>query len=259
MQIFKNDQKIDFSIEIEKDLVDIFALVLIQNSAYSSNQSIIHSLENAILSKNINNIILNSYQIVIKTKQYQTNNLSNILDILVDLLGKNNQFEKLNLEIIACIALASEYLGISKIEALENNLVNNDAIISWWSFRGLRAAYERGIQSVIFEEWCTNISNRLEESIHTCVIHDLDLFETMTAIKYIDYTKILNKMQNQWNRELLIFDLVERFQISEENKFSFYKTWLEIEENEKFHQGKSNSVLKLLHRIQFHLINVTIR
>ncbi|CAF0912014.1 unnamed protein product, partial [Didymodactylos carnosus] len=234
----------------EQDLIDIFALVLIQNpSYYSSQPSIVDSLEKAILSKKINKIILNVYQEVIKVKQCQTNNFPNVLNVFIDILDQNEKYIEFHFDILVCIVLAFEIIGISKLEPLESRLFSNDEIIRSWSFRGLRAAYENGYESVIFQEWCNNIIDNLEKDIGTKVDRDLDLFETIAALKYVDFTKIRGKSQNQWNRELLIFDLIERFKVNEEERFHFYKTWLKIEEHEEFEKGQSDILLKLLHRI----------
>ncbi|CAF3851124.1 unnamed protein product [Rotaria sp. Silwood1] len=81
----------------------------------------------------------------------------------------------------------------------------------------------------------------------------LNLFETVAALKYIDFDKIYGKPQNLWNRELLICDLIERFHITEAERFQFYEVWLDIEEHSK---GQSDILLKLLHRFLVNNNNV---
>ncbi|CAF0875274.1 unnamed protein product [Didymodactylos carnosus] len=240
----------DSTIEIVQKVVDIFALILMQNPDYSSNESIVNRLEKAILSKNINNNVLKAYQEVIRRKQCQSINLSRVLDTFVNFLQKHEIHVKFQLDMLICIVLASEYMKIPKLEVLESNRWSDDAIIRRWSFRGIRAAYENGFQSEIFVKWCNYIRYDLEKNTHTKVMEDLDLFETMTALKYKNFTKICNKPQNEWNRELLIFDLLERFEISEIEKSNFYKAWIKVELYEQFQKSKGNTILKLLHRIQ---------
>ncbi|CAF3841999.1 unnamed protein product [Rotaria sordida] len=48
----------------------------------------------------------------------------------------------------------------------------------------------------------------------------------------------------------LISKVMERFTLSQIERFDFYETWLEIEEYTGFPQGQSDILLKLLHRIQ---------
>ncbi|CAF1257950.1 unnamed protein product [Rotaria sp. Silwood1] len=247
IQITNNDY--DICMKLEQELFHIFVLILKHNPTYSSQLSIVNRLEKAILFENINKNILMTYQEVIKMKQYQTNNLSKILDSLVDLLD-SNKFLNVEVELLTCIALISEVMGISKNETLEKYLSNDNDRIRSWSFRGLRVAYDRNDKSKIFEEWCNNIMINLEFHTRVKVVMDLDLFETISTIKYIDFNKIYNKPQNQWNRELLIFDLLERFTLNQIEQFDFYKTWLEIEEYTGFQQDQSDILLKLLHRIQ---------
>ncbi|CAF4971220.1 unnamed protein product, partial [Rotaria sp. Silwood1] len=247
IQITNNDY--DICMKLEQELFHIFVLILKHNPTYSSQLSIVNRLEKAILFENINKNILMTYQEVIKMKQYQTNNLSKILDSLVDLLD-SNKFLNVEVELLTCIALISEVMDISKNETLEKYFSNDNDRIRSWSFRGLRVAYDRNDKSKIFEEWCNNIMINLEFHTRVKVVMDLDLFETISTIKYIDFNKIYNKPQNQWNRELLIFDLLERFTLNQIEQFDFYKTWLEIEEYTGFQQDQSDILLKLLHRIQ---------
>ncbi|CAF4625097.1 unnamed protein product [Rotaria sp. Silwood2] len=247
IQITNNEY--DIYMKLEQELFHIFVLILKHNPTYSSQLSIVDRLEKAILSENINKNILMTYQEIIKMKQCQTNNLSKILDSLVDSLD-GNKFLNFEVELLTCVALISEVMGISKNETLEKYLSNDNDRIRSWSFRGLRTAYDRNNKSKIFEEWCNNIMINLEFHTRIKVAMDLDLFETISTIKYIDFNKIYNKPQNQWNRELLIFDLLERFTLNQIEKFDFYKTWLEIEEYTGFQQDQCNILLKLLHRIQ---------
>ncbi|CAF1334102.1 unnamed protein product [Rotaria sordida] len=48
----------------------------------------------------------------------------------------------------------------------------------------------------------------------------------------------------------LISEVMERFTLSQIERFDFYEAWLEIEEYTGFPQGQSGILLKLLHRIQ---------
>ncbi|CAF4827674.1 unnamed protein product, partial [Rotaria socialis] len=238
-----------FNIDVEQKLLDIFAEILIQNPDYSLNQPIVDRLEMALLSKKINKNILDAYKEVIQRTQCQTNHFSRVFDVFIDILDENGSYFKYHFDILVCLALASEATTISTLEPFEINLFSDEERIRSWSFRGLRAAYEREYQSFDFQEWCDNIIDKLVEKTKSEVHFNLDLFETITSVKYIDFEKIRDKPQEQWNRELLIFDLIERFEISEGERFLFYKTWLEIEELENFQNGKSNILLKLLHRI----------
>ncbi|CAF3341216.1 unnamed protein product, partial [Rotaria socialis] len=227
-----------FNIDVEQKLLDIFAEILIQNPDYSLNQPIVDRLEMALLSKKINKNILDAYKEVIQRTQCQTNNFSRVFDVFIDILDENGSYFKYHFDILVCLALASEATTISTLEPFEINLFSDEDIIRSWSFRGLRAAYEREYQSFDFQEWCNNIIDKLVEKTKSEVHFNLDLFETITSVKYIDFEKIRDKPQEQWNRELLIFDLIERFEISEGERFLFYKTWLEIEELENFQNGK---------------------
>ncbi|CAF3845426.1 unnamed protein product [Rotaria sp. Silwood1] len=161
------------------------------------------------------------------------------------MLNENNALVRYHFDILVCIALASEVHGICKLEALENNISHNNDIVRHWAFRGLRSAYKMDIISNDFMEWCDNIIHKLEEHTGSSVSFDFDLLETVSALKYVDFGKIHDKEQGQWIRELLIFDLVERLEGSQSQRFQLYKTWLDIEDRAK---EKSTRLLKLLHR-----------
>ncbi|CAF3169361.1 unnamed protein product [Rotaria sp. Silwood2] len=167
---------------------------------------------------------------------------NNSIDIL---LNQNDKFRIFHCDILVCIALTLEAKKISELKSLEINIFNDDEIIRYWSFRGLRAAYDRGFRSSTFLQWCDDIINKLEDNTDVEVNFDLDLFEIIAALKYIDFDKIDGKPQNRWNRELLICDLIERFYITEAERFQFYEAWLDIEEHRK---SQSDILLKLLHR-----------
>ncbi|CAF4637639.1 unnamed protein product [Rotaria sp. Silwood1] len=169
------------------------------------------------------------------------------------LLNQNDKFRIFHCDILVCIALTLEVKEVSELKALEINIFNDDEIIRYWSFRGLRAAYDRGFRSSAFLQWCDHIIDKLEDNTDVEVDFDLDLFETVAALKYIDFDKIYGKPQNLWNRELLICDLIERFHISEAERFQFYEVWLDIEEHSK---GQSDILLKLLHRFLVNNNNV---
>ncbi|CAF3951395.1 unnamed protein product, partial [Rotaria sordida] len=239
--------------KIEQQLIDIYALILIQNPDYCTrNESIVDHLEKSILSQRISHNILNAYKEIIKETKCQTNNFKNVINLFIEILTKKDEYVQLHLDILICIALASETTMISNLEPLENNLFHDNEIIRHWSFRGLRAAYERNLKSVKFEEWCDNIVHKLKENLSVEVNFDLELFETTTILKYISFAQICDKSQDQWIRELLIFDLIKRFPIIQVKYFDFYKTWLEIEEEKVFSKDESNVLLKLLHRTLVH-------
>ncbi|CAF4232659.1 unnamed protein product [Rotaria sp. Silwood2] len=241
LKIEKNELKNS----LEQKLIDIYALILIQNSQYSFNQTIIDSVERAILSQLLNKNILDAYKVVIQSTKCQTNHFDDVFRIFIDILDQNNKLRIFHCDILVCIALTLEAKEISELKSLEINIFNDDEIIRYWSFRGLRAAYDRGFRSSTFLQWCDDIINKLEDNTDVEVNFDLDLFETIAALKYIDFDKIDGKPQNRWNRELLICDLIERFYITEAERFQFYEAWLDIEEHRK---SQSDILLKLLHR-----------
>ncbi|CAF2664926.1 unnamed protein product [Rotaria sp. Silwood2] len=172
---------------LEQELVNIYALILTENAEYSSNQSIVDSLEKAILSKTLKKNILNAYKKVIKRTRCQTNHFHHIFDIFIDISSQNNKLMIFHFDILVCIASVFQAKKISKLEPLENNLFNDNEIIR------------------TFQQWCDQVIDKLEENIEIDVNLDLDLFETISALKYIDFDKIRDKPQNQWNRELLKF------------------------------------------------------
>ncbi|CAF4218279.1 unnamed protein product, partial [Rotaria magnacalcarata] len=239
-----------FNIDVEQKLLDIFGEMLIENPDYSLNQSIVDRLEMALLSKKIDKNILDAYKEVIKRTQCQTNNFSRVFDVFIDILDENGSYFKYHFDILVCLALASEARTISTLEPFEINLFSDEDIIRSWSFRGLRAAYEREYQSLDFQEWCDNIIDKLEEKTKSEVHFDLDLFETITSVKYIDFEKIRDKPQEQWNRELLIFDLIERFEISEAERFLFFiKLGLKLKNLKNFRMAKKRYLAKLLDQL----------
>ncbi|CAF3995055.1 unnamed protein product, partial [Rotaria sordida] len=173
--------------------------------------------------------------------------------IFIDILDQNDKFHIFHCDILICIALTLEVKEMSELKSLEINIFNDNDIIRYWSFRGLRAAYDRGFRSSAFLQWCNHIIDKLEDNTDVEVEFDLDLFETVAALKYIDFDKIYGKPQNQWNRELLICDLIERFHITEAERFQFYEAWLDIEEHRK---DQSEILLKFLHRFLVNNNNV---
>ncbi|CAF3752992.1 unnamed protein product [Rotaria sp. Silwood1] len=176
-----------------------------------------------------------------------------VFRIFIDILDQNDKFRIFHCDILVCIALTLEFKEVSELKSLEIDIFNDDEIIRYWSFRGLRAAYDRGFRSSAFLQWCDHIIDKLEDNTDVEVDFDLDLFETVAALKYIDFDKIYGKPQNLWNRELLICDLIERFHITEAERFQFYEVWLDIEEHSK---GQSDILLKLLHRFLVNNNNV---
>ncbi|CAF1442881.1 unnamed protein product [Adineta steineri] len=232
------------------ELIDIYALILLQDPVSYLKPVLIDSLENAIIFEIINQNILNAYKEIIKQKKCQTNHFSDVFDVFINILNRDENHTELHFDILICIALASEATKILNVEHLENNLDHENEMIRSWSFRGLRAAQEKGSYSSVFWEWCINIAKKLEEKtqITIDIDSDLDLIETIVSLKFINFNQIQGKPKKQWNRELLIFDLIERFQISEGERFQFYQLWLQIEEQESYTKGKSTIILKLLHR-----------
>ncbi|CAF4731083.1 unnamed protein product, partial [Rotaria sp. Silwood2] len=102
-------------------------------------------------------------------------------------------------------------------------------MIRSWSFRGLRTAHEKGSYSSIFKKWCDNIIDKLQEKTKIKLDLDLDLFETIASLKFNDFNQIRDKPKDQWNRELLIFDIIKRLQIKEEQRSEFDHVWLQFE------------------------------
>ncbi|CAF4772582.1 unnamed protein product, partial [Rotaria sp. Silwood2] len=139
-------------------------------------------------------------------------------------------------------------MEIPKIETLEKLLSSNDLTFKRWSYRGLRTTYNTDFTSKTFIEWCDKIKNDLERKIRTKIELDLDLFETITALPHDNFGNIYDKPQSQWNQELIIFDLLKRFNINkEEEKSNIHKICLEIETFENSHQNKSYRLLNLVH------------
>lgn len=241
-----------FSIKIKRDieqsLVDIYSLILIQNPNYSLRESIVDILEKLILSEKITYNILNAYKEIIKITKCQTKNFENVFNCFVENLIKNSKYARFHVDILICIALASEAGNISNLKPLEINLFHDDEIIRHWSFRGLKAAYERDLKSIKLEEWCNHITDELEKRIATKINFDLELFETLAIARYINFHQIRNKSQDRWIRELLINDISKRFNMSKQESFHMYANWLEIEEEKIFSKDQSDILLKLLHR-----------
>ncbi|CAF4032753.1 unnamed protein product, partial [Rotaria sordida] len=238
------------NLDLTNELIDIYALILMQDPDKSSNEIIVDSLENTILSKRVTKNILNAYKEIIKQKKFQTNRFSNVFGVFIDILNHDEHYKNLHIDILVCIALASESTKISEFKYLESNLSNDNELIRSWSFRGLRAAYEKGSNSLIFKQWCNHIVAKLEEKtkINIDIDSSLDLFEIIASLEANDFSKIQDKPQYQWNRELFMFYLIERFQMREEQYIIFKQVLLDIEKHEGYENGQSDILLKLLHR-----------
>jgi len=73
------------------------------------------------------------------------------------------------------------------------------------------------------------------------------LLDTLASLKYIDTSKIAQKPQIEWRRELLLTDLLARFKVTDGEKFLFYKNWLDLEQSKQFQVEKSSvEILKAL-------------
>ncbi|EAR95365.2 helicase carboxy-terminal domain protein (macronuclear) [Tetrahymena thermophila SB210] len=226
---------------------NIFAYILVQQPKYCSNQTIVSVIEQRILSKKVSSDIINGYNKIIREGSYL--NLDNAVDTLAECLQEGNQTEKLNLAMLRCISSAAEVAkNISKkcLSVLESNIDSSDENIRSLSFRGLWAAQDKGHTSEIFKIWCSDAITNLRLKVSTEVKLDLELLDTLASLKYLDLNKIAQKPQIQWKRELLLSDLLARFDLSEGDQFNFYKNWIYIEQSKKFQIGKSEEILKAL-------------
>lgn len=61
---------------------------------------------------------------------------------------------------------------------------------------------------------------------------DLELLEIVASLKYFDFHKLANKPQIKWKKELLLYDLLARFKVSDGEKTIFYRNLLAIEQSE---------------------------
>ncbi|EAS05901.2 helicase carboxy-terminal domain protein (macronuclear) [Tetrahymena thermophila SB210] len=243
IQLFKQKSE-DYS-NLQK-LFSIFAYILMKQPKYCSNKTIVSAIEQGILSKKVSSNIINVYKKIIRERSYL--NLDRVIDTLADLLQEGNETEKLNLAILGCISSAAKVAKISEkcLSVLESNIDSFDENIRSMSFRGLRAADDKGYKSEIFKIWCNNVISNLELSIKTEVTPDLELLDILASLKYIDFNKLAQTPQFEWKRELLLSDLLARFKVSEGEKFIFYKNWLDIEQSKQFQKGKSEEILKAL-------------
>ncbi len=62
-------------------------------------------------------------------------------------------------------------------------------------------------------------------------------------MKFIDLEKIVKTPQIKLKREQLISDLIERFELSDNEKLSFLTMWGDLEKIEIFHEGKSEEII----------------
>jgi hypothetical protein len=241
---------IQFFKQESEDYSNIFAYILAKQPKYCSNKTIVSVIEQGILSKKVSSDIINRYNKIIRERSYL--NLDKVIDTLADLLQEGNETEKLNLAMLGCISSAAEVAKISEkcLSVLESNIDSFDENIRSLSFRGLRAAQDKGYKSEIFKIWCNNVIGNLELSVSTEVKPDLELLDTLASLKYIDFNKLAQKPQIEWKRELLLSDLLARFKVSEGEKFTFYKNWLDIEQSKQFQIGKSEEILKALRSSQ---------
>ncbi|CAF3027326.1 unnamed protein product [Rotaria sp. Silwood2] len=218
--------KIKLSLDI-RSMINIDPTLL--DNSDNRLKPFIDGLENAIISKIINENILNAYKEIVKQTRCQTKNFPKVFDVFIDILNQDKNYAKFDFDILVCIALASESTQISELKHLENNLSNDNEMIRSWSFRGLRTAHEKGSYSSIFKKCCDNIIDKLQEKTKIKVDLDLDLFETIASLKFNDFNQIRDKPKDQWNRELLIFDIIKRLQIKEEQRSEFDHVWLQFE------------------------------
>ncbi|CAF3955624.1 unnamed protein product [Rotaria sp. Silwood2] len=241
-----SEEYIQHNGELEQELTDIYALILKDNSDDRFNP-FIDGLEKGILSKSITKNILDTYKEIIKRTQCKTTNFSRVINMFNNILNENNYLE-FHFDIFVCIALASEFTQILELKQLENNLFNEDDKFRSWAFRDLRVAVEKGSSSSVFDKWCADIINKLEEETQLEINIDFDLFETIASSKFNDFNKIRNKPKNQWNREILILDLIERFQLNEGEYSTLYVEWFGIERCNEYTSGINTIILQMLHR-----------
>ncbi|CAF3419103.1 unnamed protein product [Rotaria sp. Silwood2] len=242
----------DFNNEAKKHWLEIVALTVLKNSTYNSCQSIAENLGKAIFYGKISYNILYAYQEVIRIKSCTITLLNNVLDTLTYILDTNNQFENIHLEMLKCITLASEVMNISKVHIANKLLSRNDFIVKWCSYRVLSAVHKNGLISTEFNDWCNKIKNDLEENIGVNVELDLDLFETITVLPDIDYRRIRDRPQSQWNGELIILDLLTKFNIREEKeKVYFCEICRDIEKSDNSRRDKTHRLLSLVHRVSY--------
>ncbi|CAF3842728.1 unnamed protein product [Rotaria sp. Silwood1] len=223
LKILKNDN--------EQELIYIYALILIQNSEYSSNQSIVDSIKKTFLSKTINENILDAYKEIIERTKCQTNHFHSVFDVVIDILNQNDKLTIFHFDILVCIALASEVKKISNLKPLEKNIFNDNEIIRSWSFRGLRAAYEKERFEIseaerfqFYQAWLDIEDNQSygkgQSDILLKLSHHFLVNNSMRFQKCYETIKILNKID---------FETVYRILLSSNDAFvDLRKTYLTV-------------------------------
>ncbi|CAF1419452.1 unnamed protein product, partial [Rotaria sordida] len=108
---------------------------------------------------------------------------------------------------------------------IENNLSNDNVLIRSWSFRGLKAAYEKGSKSSIFKEWYD------KETTMSTLKRSLEIKFLGNQIEHVDKLKLgihLDRLLDQdWTFEQLN-DLVRIFkQSNNQNKRQYFMNILE--------------------------------
>lgn len=182
IQLFKHENE-DYS--STKEFADVFSQTL--RLQLFHNKEIVSAIEQAILSKKINSNIINGYAKIIQAESYQ--NLTGVINGLAELLQEGNNSERLNLAMLTCITGASQFAKIPEkgLVVLENNIDSSDENIRSLSFKGLRAAQDKGSRSEVFESWCSNVIANLEFNINDKVKPNLDLLDTVASLKYVDF------------------------------------------------------------------------
>ncbi|CAF2645395.1 unnamed protein product [Rotaria sp. Silwood2] len=186
--------KIKLSLDI-RSMINIDPTLL--DNSDNRLKPFIDGLENAIISKIINENILNAYKEIVKQTRCQTKNFPKVFDVFIDILNQDKNYAKFDFDILVCIALASESTQISELKHLENYLSDDNEMIRSCSFRSLRAAHEKGSYSSIFKKCCDNIIDKLQEKTKIKVDLDLDLFETIASLKFNDFDQIRDKPKDQ--------------------------------------------------------------
>ncbi|CAF3842792.1 unnamed protein product, partial [Rotaria sp. Silwood1] len=137
-------------------------------------------------------------------------------------------------KIISCIVTQNDVLKlIAKKQPIPEKFQHHLNLFS-------RIVITDNIDLKDFSEFLENIRHEFNQDYK---LSDLSMSKLLSI-------QITNNDYDICMKELLIFDLLERFTLNQIEQFDFYKTWLEIEEYTGFQQDQSDILLKLLHRIQ---------
>jgi len=153
------------------------------------------------------------------------------------------------------IYYATEWTQVPRIvlsKALES-VTSHDHVIRGYSFGILRAAAkaDRNCEEV-FIRYCLTLRENLMRNwnVDLSATKDyVDLLETVVSVSFLDVQVFTNKDKNVWKRELLISDIIERFQVSKVSQIYFYKSWFSAEKTFGF--DKSCKILLLIQKCQF--------